>query len=83
MVDKLFFCHLSQFIPMSQSNVLWLYTSGRGRKGSMAIENFQCVGHSLVSSVDYTAQHGCARKNFQNRSSKMDGKRYFEFGFCE
>ena len=49
----------------------------------MAIENFQCVGHSLVSSVDYKAQHGYALKNFQNRSSEMDGKRYFEFGFSK
>ena len=29
----------------------------------MAIENFQCARHSLVSSFYYMARHGLARKN--------------------
>ena len=37
---------------------------------------------SLVSIVYYRVHHGWAWKNFQNRSSQMDGERYFEFDFC-
>ena len=43
----------------------------------MAIENFQCAGHS------YRAHHGWAwRKSFQNKSSQKAGKRYCEIGFA-
>ena len=34
-----------------------------GRRASMAIENFQCARHSLVSSFYYMAHHGWAQKN--------------------
>ena len=42
---------------MSQSNDLWLFTWDRGSRASLAIENFQCFRHSLVSIVNYGAAH--------------------------
>ena len=53
-------CHRSLFIPVAESSVLWLFTCGRGRRTSMAIENFKCSRHSLVSSIYYRAHHGWA-----------------------
>ena len=34
------------------------YKRQGGRRASMAIENFQCARHSLVSSFYYMAHHG-------------------------
>ena len=49
----------------------------------MAIQNFQCARHSLVpSGYLWPAMVGYG-KMFQNRSSQMAGKRYFEFDFCK
>ena len=48
---------------------------------NMDIESFQRARHSLASTVYCRAHHGWTRKMFQNRSSQIDGKRYFELGF--
>ena len=48
----------------------------------MAIQNFQCGRHSLVSNVYLGPTMAGPEKNFQNKSSQMAGKRYFEYGFC-
>jgi len=46
---------------------LWLFTYGRDRRASRAIEKFHCArlsSGSLISSAYYKAHHGYARKNF-------------------
>ena len=51
---------------------------------NMVIEKFQCIGYSLISSVYYRANHSWAkRKAYQNKDSRMAGKRYFGIGFCK
>ena len=47
------------------------------------IRYFQCIRHSLVSSLYYGAHHGWARRNFQNKGSQMAGKRYLEIKVCK
>ena len=49
---------------------------------SLDIENFQRTRQSLASSVYCRAHHGWARKIFQ-KSSQVDGKRYFELGYLQ
>ena len=39
------------------------YKRQGGRRASMALENFQCARHSLVSSFYYMVHHGCSWKN--------------------
>ena len=46
----------------------------------MVSENFQCVRHSLVSSIHHG---GTLRKDFQTRGSQIARKCYFEIGFCK
>ena len=49
----------------------------------MTIQNFQCARDSMAPSVylgPTMVGHG---KIFQNRSSHVTGKRYFEFGLCK
>ena len=40
------------------------YKRQGGRRTSMAIENFECARHSLVSSFYYMAHDGCTRRKF-------------------
>ena len=49
----------------------------------MVIDNFQHARHSLVFFVYYMVHPGWTHQKFQNRSSQMDGKRYFEVDFCK
>ena len=47
----------------------------------MAVENFLRAGHFLLSSVYNRAHHAWVRKNFHSGSSRVAGKRYFQYGF--
>ena len=53
----LFQCHRAIFFGCLQA------AGEGGRRGSIAIENFKCARHSLVSIFYYMAHHGWARKN--------------------
>ena len=74
---------LLRLFIMSLSNIPWLFTSGKGKKVSMPIENFQRTRHSVAYSICCRAHHVWARKIFQKRSFQAAGKRYFELGFCK
>ena len=53
MVIKLLYGYQSLFIPMSPSNILLLFTSGRGRMVSTAEQSFQRAKHP-VSIIEHT-----------------------------